>query len=271
MAEKPHSDHPGTETTSSIPARVWYTDPLMDTDATTAALRGAAAYSLGYLPTLLVTGKDRATWLNGLLTCDVSVVRRGVAAWGLLLDRVGKVQAVLGVVPHGETLLLAVLWGDAHEVHHQLDIRLVMEDAELEIAEDWHWTVGIGAAVAGPEGGAWGSLELAGPCTLIAEPSFTEFGSRHALSDAAWALWRLKHALPWGGIDFDAAARPHEATLDRKSRVLVERLLSGARGRVHAGHARQGEEAVGGVHRAGRGVRVHNARRRRPERRRDRR
>src|SRR5690606_24904679 len=64
---------------------------------------------------------------------------------------------------------------------------------------------------------AWGNAQLAGACRVVAEPSFTLDGSRVSLSDPAWALWRLRHELPWGGIDFDASVRPHEAALERKA------------------------------------------------------
>lgn len=203
--------------------RVWYVDPVVDTAALVSASQGGAVYSLGYLPTLVVSGKDRVSWLNGLLTCDVSKVQAGVAAWGLLLDRVGKVQAMLGIVEHqhrtvGASLLVGVLWGDAKDVQHQLDMRLVMEDAELERFDDWHWAVGVGNLQQDSDhAAAVGKLDLAGPCSLIAEPSFVELGTRAALSDAAWALWRLRSGLPWGGVDFDTSVRPHEAALDRKA------------------------------------------------------
>lgn len=212
--EEPSRD---TLATPSAP-RLWHTDPLLDVDGLKAAARGEAVYVLGFRPTLTVTGKDRASWLNGLLTCDVMNVEAGVGAWGLLLDRVGKLQSVLAIVAQGERLLLGVLWGDVRDVHHQLDMRLVMEDAEVEIVDEWHWSVALGAHREAPNGAeAWGNVTLAGPCALIAEASFTGGGLRRALSDAAWTLWRLRCALPWGGIDFDGHARPHEAALDRKA------------------------------------------------------
>lgn len=219
MTTVDEQEEPSMDTHATPPAvRLWHTDPLLDVEGLKAAARGEAVYGLGFRPTLTVAGKDRTSWLNGLLTCDVANVGHGVGAWGLLLDRVGKVQSVLAVVAQGERLLLGVLWGDAHDVHHQLDMRLVMEDAELEIVEDWHWSVALGAQHQAPnDAAAWGNVTLAGPCALIAEPSFTGGGVRHALSDAAWALWRMRSALPWGGIDFDASSRPHEAALDRKA------------------------------------------------------
>jgi tRNA-modifying protein YgfZ len=202
----------------SVLPRVWYTDPLLDVDALAAADLGYAIYSLGYLPCLVVSGKDRSTWLNGLLTCDVSSVRPGVGAWGLLLDRVGKVQAVLGIVAQVDTLLLGVLWGDVQAVHQQLDMRLVMEDAELDVTADRHWSIWVGKHDERPsDAAAWGDVTLAGPCKLVAEPTFTEGAVHRPLSEAAWALWRMRHALPWGGIDFDGSARPHDASLDRKA------------------------------------------------------
>lgn len=182
------------------------------------AERGATV-ALGQLPTLVVTGPDRSSWLNGLLTADVHSVKPGLGAWGLLLDRLGKIQAVLGVLGDAERLYLGVLWGDADVVARELDARLVMEDAELErLASSAHWVLAVGGAgvraIAGAD--ASGVVTLAGTSQLgvylgpppAAEPS---------LSPVAWQWLRIQHGLPWGGIDFDEHERPHEAALERRA------------------------------------------------------
>lgn len=194
-----------------------------DYAALEAASSGSAVLELGALPTLIVTGPDRLSWLNGLLTADVHGVRAGVGAWGLLLDRLGKIQAVLGVVGDAERTYIAVLWGDATAVLRELDARLVMEDAELsESPESLHWRLWVGpdAPSTPPEARAWGSVDLVGRNLLAV---FTgnipdvNAASTPSLSPAAWGALRVRHGLPWGGIDFDHSVRPHEAALERRA------------------------------------------------------
>lgn len=189
-----------------------------------AASVTGATVTLGQLPTLAVNGPDRLSWLNGLLTADVLGVKPGRGAWGLLLDRLGKIQAVLGVLGDAERLYLGVFWGDADVVAKELDARLVMEDAEIErLAAPAHWTLGVGAAAernavegAGSVAVASGVVTLAGTNQLavyLGQPP----AAQPSLSTAAWQWLRIQHGLPWGGIDFDDRERPHEAALERRA------------------------------------------------------
>jgi folate-binding protein YgfZ len=192
-----------------------------DYDALEAASSRVAVVELGVRPTLKVSGPDRATWLNGLLTCDVQKVGPGHGTWGLLLDRLGKIQAVLGVLADGEHLYLAVFWGDSDVVMRELDARLVMEDAELTLCEKpVHWRLWVGPdATAAPTGAtAFGEVSFAKPCMLAAfDDSTPSVGAVPRLSSAAWHVFRVRHGLPWGGIDFDDTSRPHEAGLERRA------------------------------------------------------
>ena len=45
------------------------------------------------LGVLVVTGKDRVSWLNGLLTADLVKRPAGAAVYGLFVARSGKVMA----------------------------------------------------------------------------------------------------------------------------------------------------------------------------------
>lgn len=170
---------------------------------------------------MVVTGPDRSTWLNGLLTCDVAGVKPGHGAWGLLLDRLGKIQAVLGVLADAECLYLGVLWGDIDAVSKELDARLVMEDAELTYPDvPAFWRLRVGAAVPSVEAGARASgvVTLVGT-SLLSVNLGSEFKALEApvLSPTAWQTLRIKNGLPWGGVDFDDAERPHEAALERRA------------------------------------------------------
>ena len=50
------------------------------------------------LAVLVVTGKDRITWLNGLLTCDLAKRASGAAVYGLVVERKGQRAADVVVV-----------------------------------------------------------------------------------------------------------------------------------------------------------------------------
>lgn len=190
-----------------------------------ALARTSGTVDLGPLPTLVVTGPDRLTWLNGLLTADVLGVKPGRGAWGLLLDRLGKIQAVLGVLDDAERSYLGVFWGDAETVAKELDARLVMEDAELgHVDGAAHWLLTVGAAVergtsdaAASVAAASGVVTLAGTNQLAVYLGQAPTLAQPTLSPAAWQWLRIQHGLPWGGLDFDERERPHEAALERRA------------------------------------------------------
>lgn len=192
-----------------------------DYAALDAARLQSASVELGELPTLVVTGKDRLTWLNGLLTCDVSTVKPGHGAWGLLLDRLGKIQAVLAVLADTQRLYLGVTWGNVEVVTKELDARLVMEDAELALLDQkafWRLHVGVSLPDSEPNADAWGVVTLAGRGLLsVARGAPLMLPEVPVLSAAAWQVFRVKHGLAWGGVDFDEAERPHEAALERRA------------------------------------------------------
>src|SRR3954471_17846148 len=61
--------------------------------------------------TLVVSGPERSTWLEGLVTCQVGKLQPGHGTWGLTLNRQGKIQSVLWVVPGSDQLWLALAPG----------------------------------------------------------------------------------------------------------------------------------------------------------------
>src|SRR3954471_21636079 len=86
---------------------------------------------------LVVTGKDRTSWLNGLITCELAKRERGQGAYGLLVDKKGRIQTDLFVVPSedDETLALALPASLRDTVLETLDHYLIMENAELASAD----------------------------------------------------------------------------------------------------------------------------------------
>lgn len=193
-----------------------------DYDALQACEETVAVYPLGCVPTLVVDGPDGKPWLNGLLTCDVMSVGHGTAQWGLLLNRLGKIQASLIIVQEQQRLLLALMWGDLKTVEQELEARLIMEDAELVAADEpWFWNLLLGpearAAADTLPSAPSGALELMSGSAILGVTSGAQALASPSLSNAAWTWLRVRQGLPWGGIDFGGSERPHEASLDRKA------------------------------------------------------
>lgn len=188
--------------------------------------------------TLRVTGPDRATWLNGIVTCDVSAATQDQGAWGLLLSKQGKIEAELQIVESGDALFIAVPPGKVDEVAATLDRYLVMEDAEIEVVPGCAWWElhGAGAATTAHEvkeetssdgavfaAGAmsWtalGGAALVGPAEGLAtiEAALERAGVR-VLEPAAWEAERIRLGLPRYGVDYGGQDNPHAAGLERRT------------------------------------------------------
>ncbi len=109
----------------------------MDAKTQVEAARGAVlALPSPDLATLEVTGRDRVSWLNGLLTCDLAKREPGQVAYGLAVARSGRVLADAIVVADevgdsAESVLAAVTSSGAQALRAHLEHYLVMEDAEI--------------------------------------------------------------------------------------------------------------------------------------------
>src|SRR5687768_9753681 len=98
-------------------------------DLSELARRDAVVAPCGGWDTLVVTGSDRTTWLEGLVTCELKHLRPGQGNWGLSLNRQGKIQSVLWVLAAEDTLWLAVAPGTSAALEAELGRMLIMEDA----------------------------------------------------------------------------------------------------------------------------------------------
>ncbi|MDP9034469.1 MAG: hypothetical protein M3O50_06650, partial [Myxococcota bacterium] len=99
-----------------------------------AARRGVLAVRGGDSATLLISGKDRIAWLNGLLTCDLANLSPGHARYGLAVARNGRVLADATIVSDAPSarVFAAVPAATAAVLRAHLDHYLVMEDVEIE-------------------------------------------------------------------------------------------------------------------------------------------
>ncbi len=184
---------------------------------------------------IVVSGKDRTSWLNGLVTCDLAKRERGQAAYGLLVEKKGRIQTDLFVVPSADasedTLALAVPASLRETLVPALDHYLIMEDAELT-------TPDLAFFVAhGPRAGELrervqapfaGSVDLLGTGGLVLGVPADEAAAFEArlgtavaelggviADDATWNAVRIEHGLPRFGAEVDATLYPQEAALEK--------------------------------------------------------
>jgi folate-binding protein YgfZ len=182
---------------------------------------------------ILITGKDRASWLNGLVTCELAKRERGQGAYGLLVEKKGRIQTDLFVVPSADeaeaTLALAVPAALRESILGTLDHYLIMEDAELS-ASDLVFFVAHGPRAAelrslAPYAGTvdllgTGGLVLGVPAddaasleTRLRETVATLGGA--FADDATWDAIRIEAGLPRFGAEVDATLYPQEAGLEK--------------------------------------------------------
>jgi folate-binding protein YgfZ len=202
-----------------------------------AAREAVLAVPEGELAILMVTGKDRLSWLNGLLTCDLVKRAPGEARYGLAVARNGRVLADATVVVDDsrERVLLAVAQSATQTLRAHLEHYLVMEDAEVapdtDAFEAWSLygpragEVLAAAMAAGAIGGIVDRTGLGGafvlaPAALAAPVRAGIMERALALGgcvgdDAGWTALRLERAIPRFGVDFGADTYPQEAALEK--------------------------------------------------------
>ena len=182
---------------------------------------------------ILITGKDRMSWLNGLVTCELAKRERGQGAYGLLVEKKGRIQTDLFVVPSADegeaTLALAVPASVREAILPTLDHYLIMEDAELG-ASDLVFFVAHGPRAAELRSLApyAGTVDLLGTGGLVlgapaADAAALEARLRETTAtlggvfadDATWDAVRIEHGLPRFGVEVDTTLYPQEAALEK--------------------------------------------------------
>jgi tRNA-modifying protein YgfZ len=181
--------------------------------------------------TLIVSGPDRLSWLEGLVTCELKNLAPGMGTWGLVLNRQGKIQSVVWVAAAADRLWLSFAPGTGAAMEAELGRMLIMEDAELERPESPHvWfslhgpeAASRAASWAAQAGGASAAIDFTGlggaalVVPLEREGVVRAAGEGLWLDLERWTALRLERGLPEFGVDFSVADRPHEAALDRRA------------------------------------------------------
>ena len=186
------------------------------------------------LGTIAASGPERATWLNGLVTSDLTKLGPGTASYGLVLVKIGRILADVWLVPAGERLLLGVPRERVGALREHFERYLMMEDAShADASDEFAWALVHGPRAAellsevpalhGGFGGAFDVTGLGGGA-VAAPPDrldalLDDMKSRGADivlgSDADWDELRIRRSLPRFGVDFGDKNYPQEASLEK--------------------------------------------------------
>jgi folate-binding protein YgfZ len=185
---------------------------------------------LDHHTTIEVTGADRQSWLNGLVTCNLAPLKPGQGAYGLATSKVGKILADLDILILPERLMVSCPTSRAAALLESLDRYLVMEDVEFQESGAWRWFVLHGAsaaeaagALASELGGHSAGLDRTGlGDAALVVPAAMEERARAGLGrigapleEYDWA--RLERGVPIFGQDFDEHHYPQEAVLEKRA------------------------------------------------------
>jgi len=207
-----------------------------DTDFTSrrALHEGALILRRPDLGTLAITGKDRQTWLNGMVTCDLATRRAGDGAYGFAVGKNGKLLAELFVVVDDERILIGVLRDRLEMLAQHFDKYVIMEDVTIDDeTASFTWAQAHGphapklVAVARAHGAAAAAsvdMTSKGGALLVLENDSAEAilqrlqnekgASVTIADDDTWNQLRVEIGVPRWGIDFNDDNYPQEAALE---------------------------------------------------------
>jgi folate-binding protein YgfZ len=184
-----------------------------------------------------VTGKDRLSWLNGLLTCELASAQPQDAVYGLAVAQKGRILSDLFVLVAEDRAIVLVRRAAAASLAETFESHLMMEEAELTRAfEDFSVLMLHGpssraildsARRTGSFGGLVDMTGLGG--AVLAFRKSAERGVRDAVTEtlardagvmgdlAGWEALRLERGVPRFGVDFDGTTYPQEAGLEQNA------------------------------------------------------
>lgn len=199
-----------------------------------AARDGALVHPRPDLAAFAVTGGDRLSWLNGLVTQDVRKLVAGAGAYALAVGKTGKILAELWIVAAADRVLVVLARDRIDALRQHFDKHLIMEDVEIgepldravifthgplsrDLILDAR-ALGADAAMIDWTGRRDAAVMIAPenePETLAAA-LLGRAGAKGARpSDEAWEVIRVAWGVPRLGVDVDEQTLPQEAALER--------------------------------------------------------
>jgi folate-binding protein YgfZ len=250
---------------------------MMLQDEYRAIREGAALVTGAPRARIAVSGKDRASYLQGLLTNDIQALGPGSGCYAAWLTPQGRMMTDMHVLEAGHMMLLDVPASVRELVLQRLDQFLFSEDVQLGDVTDAlrgvevHGPGALGAIGAVFPGlpGDWPEYrnqraELAGSPVVIARidqlgvPGFTmyveaareadlvaalERGGATRVGDAAADAARIEAGYPIFGIDMDDDIIPLEAGIERRAISFTKGCYVGQEVIIRVLHRGQGRVA----------------------------
>lgn len=201
--------------------------PVAHPDQYRAAREGAAFFDSSDRELLVVTGPDRESFVQGMVTNDVKALAVGKTCYAALLTPKGAMVGDVRVLKRAEDLVLDTGAGFGEKVKAFLNQYLISEDAEIHDAPQWKW-LGLWGPAAERELSALPSeWVLASAPSLFAQgldvlvpaeraPRVPEMlGQLPRLSAETAEVIRVENGVPKYGVDMVETTIPLEAKLER--------------------------------------------------------
>jgi tRNA-modifying protein YgfZ len=170
--------------------------PAVSVDAYDAARHRVASIDRSSRGRIVVSGADRASYLQGLLTNDIAALKPGRGCYAAYLTAQGRMIADLHVYELGDVILLTMEGDTKDTVLSKLDQLIFSEDVRLGDVTATFAQI----AVIGPEAAAIVSGLLTGP-TADALGALQEHGNLRALWDGEPAIVARIDDAGEGGFD----------------------------------------------------------------------
>jgi folate-binding protein YgfZ len=104
---------------------------------------GCGIYDLGWRSKIIVSGKDRVRWLNGMVTNNIRDLQPQRGNYSFLLTPQGHIQGDLYAYNRGEYILLGTEKFQAHNLIERLKKYIIMDKVELEDVSDRLTAIGV--------------------------------------------------------------------------------------------------------------------------------
>ena len=152
---------------------------------------------------LAVSGADRASWLQGLLTNDVATLKDGDSRYAAYLTPQGRMISDMNVLARGDRLLLDVPAPLAASLRDRLDGLIFSEDVQVadESAQLWVWTVISPEAL----------------IDVIGETLPPEYGALPAIDIDTFEVIRIERGVPRFLADMNEDTIPLEAGIEDRA------------------------------------------------------
>ncbi|MGE3956862.1 MAG: folate-binding protein YgfZ [Vicinamibacterales bacterium] len=234
---------------------------------------------------IVVSGRDRASYLQGLLTNDIVALQAGQGCYAAYLTAQGRMISDLHVHELGDVMLLVLPLSTRETVLTRLDQFIFSEDVQLGDVTDTFAALAVvgpaaGTLVAGvtgmspdeltalPEHGAV-RREIGGDTLIVRQvtdpgvPGFELIGQRDRIAAAAEALrqagapeaddptadlLRIEAGVPLFGRDMDEETIPLEAGIEPRAISFTKGCYVGQEIIIrvlHRGHGRVARKLVG--------------------------